>query len=96
MQDLGSIRDSNITATLERPWKILVYRRHQPCCPFREHRLDTVSALAGARQMVLRYHEEYLIVQALQFVSPHVRVANLQSSEGRYFRGQFMFTSLLI
>ena len=55
-----------------------------------------MSALAGARQMVLRYHEEYLIVQALQFVSPHFWVANLQSSEGRYLRGQFMFAGLLI
>ena len=55
-----------------------------------------VSALAGARQMVLRYHQEYLIVQALQFVSPHVRVDNLQSSEGHYFGGQFMFPGLLI
>ena len=64
--------------------------------PLLEHRLDMVSALAGARQMVLRYHQEYLIVQALQFVSPHVRVDNLQSSEGRYFGGQFMFPGLLI
>ena len=45
-----------------------------------------MSALAGARQMVLRYHEEYLIVQALQVVSPHFRVANLQSSEGPLFQ----------
>ena len=45
-----------------------------------------VSALAGARQMVLRYHQKYLIVQVLQVVSPHVRVDNLQSSEGCYFR----------
>ena len=95
-QDLGLIRDSDVAATLERPWKVLIHRGHQPCCPFREHRQDTVSALAGARQMVLSDHEEYLVVQALQFLSPHFRVANLQSTESRHLRGQFMFSGLFI
>ena len=73
MQDLGPIRDSNVTAPSNDPGRYSstggISRAALP-----EHRLDTVSALAGARQMVLRYHEEYLIVQALQFISPHFRV----------------------
>ena len=95
-QDLGPIRDSNVTATIERPWKVLIQRRHQPCCPFREHRQDVVSALAGARQMVLGNHEEYLVVQALQFLSPHFRVAFPQPTESRHLRGQPVFSGLFI
>ena len=55
-QDLGPIRDSNIVATIERPWKVVFQRRHEPCCRFRKHWQDVVRALAGARQMVLRNH----------------------------------------
>ena len=95
-QDLGPIRDSNVVATLERPWKVLIHRRHQPCCPFREHRQDTVSALAGARQVVLSDHEEYLVIQTLQFLSPHFRVANLQSTESRHLRGSLCSPGLFI
>ena len=95
-QDLGPILDSNVAATLERPWKVLIHRRHQPCCPFREHRQDTVSALAGARQVVLSDHEEYLVIQTLQFLSPHFRVANLQSTKSRHLRGQSVFSGLFI
>ena len=95
-QDLGPIRDSNVAATIERPWKVAIQRRHQPCCPFREHRQDTVSALAGARQVVLGDHEEYLVVQTLQFLSPHFRVAFLQPTESRHLRGQSVFSGLFI
>ena len=96
MQDLGPIRDSNIMATIERPWKVVFQRRHQPCCPFREHRQDVVSALAGTRQMVLGNHEEYLVVQTLQFLSPQFRVAFPQPTEGRHLRGQPAFSGLFI
>ena len=83
-------------ATIERPWKVITRRRHQPCCPFREHRQDVVSALAGARQMVLGNHEEYLVVQTLQFLSPHFRVAFPQPTEGRHLRGQPVSSCLFI
>ena len=95
-QDLGPIRDSNVVATIERPWKVVFQRRHQPCCPFREHWQDVVSALAGARQMVLGNHEEYLVVQTLQFLSPQFRVAFPQPTEGRHLRGQPVFSGLFI
>ena len=95
-QDLGPIRDSNVTATIERPSKVAIQRRHQPCCPFREHRQDMVSALAGAHQMVLGDHEEYLVVQTLQFLSPHFRVAFPQPTESHHLRGQPVFSSLFI
>ena len=64
--------------------------------PFREHRQDTVSALAGARQVVLGDHEEYLVIQTLQFLSPHFRVAFPQPTESRHLRGQFVFSGLFI
>ena len=90
------IRDSNVAATIERPWKVLIQRRHQPCCPFREYRQDTVSALAGAHQVVLGDHEEYLVIQTLQFLSPHFRVAFLQPTESCHLRGQSVFSGLFI
>ena len=90
------IRDPNVEATVERPWKVLIQRRHQLCCPFREHRQDTVSALAGAHQVVLGDHEEYLVVQMLQFLSPHFRVAFPQPTESRHLRGQSVFSGLFI
>ena len=93
-QDLGPIRDSNVAATIKQPWKVLIQRRHQPCCSFREHRQDMGSALAGAHQMVLGNHEEYLVVQTLQFLSPHFRVAFLQPTESRHLRGQPVFSGL--
>ena len=95
-QDLGPIHDSNVAATFERPWKVIIQRRHQPCCPFREHRPDAVSALAGARQMVLGNHEEYLVIQPLQLLSPHFRVAFPQPTEGRHLRGQPVSSGLFI
>ena len=55
-----------------------------------------VSALAGARQMVLGNHEEYLVVQTLQFLSPQFRVAFPQPTEGRHLRGQPVFSGLFI
>ena len=64
--------------------------------PSGEYRQDTVSALAGARQVVLSDHEEYLIIQTLQFLSPHFQVANLQSTESRHLRGQSVFSGLFI
>ena len=95
-QYLGPIRDSNVAATIERPWKVVFQRRYQPCCPFGEHWQDVVSALAGARQMVLGNHEEYLVVQTLQFLSPQFRVAFPQPTEGRHLRGQPVFSGLFI
>ena len=47
-------------------------------------------------QVVLSDHEEYLVIQALQFLSPHCRVANLQSTKSRHLRGQFMFSGLFL
>ena len=64
--------------------------------PLPEHRQDVVSALAGARQMVLGNHEEYLVVQTLQFLSPHFRVAFPQPMESRHLRGQPVFSGLFI
>ena len=55
-----------------------------------------VSALAGAHQMVLGNHEEYLVVQTLQFLSPHFRVAFPQPTESRHLRGQPVFSGLFI
>ena len=95
-QDLGPIRDSNVAATIERPWKVVFQRRHQPCCPFWEHWQDVVSALAVARQMVLGNHEEYLVVQTLQFLSPLFWVTFPQPTEGRHLRGQPAFSGLFI
>ena len=46
--------------------------------------------------MVLGNHEEYLVVQTLQFLSPHFRVASPQPMESRHLRGQPVFSSLFI
>ena len=54
------------------------------------------ECLGWRSQMVLSNHEEYLVVQALQCLSPHFRVANLQSTESCHLRGQFMFSGLFI
>ena len=55
-----------------------------------------VSALAGAHQMVLGNHEEYLVVQTLQFLSPQFQVAFPQPTEDRHLRGQPVFSGLFI
>ena len=55
-----------------------------------------VSALAGARQMVLGNHEEYLVVQTLQFFGPQFQVAFSQPTEGRHLRGQPVSSGLFV
>ena len=78
------------------PRKVVIQRRYQLCYPFWEHWHDVVSALAGARQVVLGNHKEYLVVQTLQFLSLHFRVAFPQPAEGRHLRGQSVFCGLFI
>ena len=55
-----------------------------------------VRALAGARQVVLSDHDEHLVIQMEQFLSPHFRVAYSQPTESRHLRGQSVFFGLCI
>ena len=52
--------------------------------------------LGWCRQVVLGDHDEYLVIQTLQFLSPHFRVAFPQPTESRHLRGQSVFSGLFI
>ena len=74
-QGVGLVSDSKVMTFLEFTQKVLIYWIQHRFERLREYWGDTVGAQTALGQMVLRYHQEYLVIQACQCLRLNVRMA---------------------